>query len=81
MDIREIFHIICDLLLVMGMAVVYITEAVVLRFIPRRYRSKSVKGEVALITGGAGGIGKLIAGKLANLGCNVVIWDINKVGM
>ncbi|XP_033219886.1 estradiol 17-beta-dehydrogenase 11-like [Belonocnema kinseyi] len=81
MDIRGIFHIICDLLLVMGMAVVNITEAVVLRIIPRRYRSKSVKGEVALITGGAGGIGKIIAAKLANLGCNVVIWDINKVGI
>ena len=65
----------------MGMTVVYIMEAVVLSLIPRRYRGKSINGEVALVTGGAGGIGKLIAAKLANLGCTVVIWDINKVGM
>lgn len=79
--IKNMLNMIYDLLMVMGMAIVYITEAIVLTFIPRRYRGKSIKGEVALVTGGAGGIGKLIAAKLANLGCNVVIWDINKIGM
>ena len=81
MQVKEIFSVIYDLVLVMGMAMVHIIEAVVVTLIPRYFRKKNVKGEVALITGGAGGIGKLIAAKLANIGCNVVIWDINEVGM
>lgn len=70
-----------DLLIFAGMTLIYISEAIILTFIPRRYRSKSIKGEIALITGGAGGIGRLIAIKLANLGAHVVIWDINKTGL
>lgn len=80
MDIKNLLSMIYDFLIVMGMAIVYITESIVLTLIPRRYRGKNIKGEVALVTGGAGGIGKLIATELANLGCNVVIWDINKIG-
>lgn len=81
MDIKNLLSMIYDFLIVMGMAIVYITESIVLTLIPRRYRGKNIKGEVALVTGGAGGIGKLIATELANLGCNVVIWDINKIGI
>lgn len=32
------------------------------------------------MTGGAGGIGRLISLMLANLGAIVVVWDINKTG-
>lgn len=80
MHLPEWVIIIYDLLIFTGMTLIYISEAIILTFIPRRYRSKSVKGEIALITGGAGGIGRLIAIKLANLGADVVIWDINKTG-
>lgn len=38
---------------------------------------KSVKGQLALITGGANGIGRDIGLKLAALGCNVAIVDID----
>ena len=80
MHLPEWVTIIYDLLIFTGMTLIYISEAIILTFIPRRYRSKSIKGEIALITGGAGGIGRLIAIKLANLGAHVVIWDINKIG-
>ncbi|XP_066588097.1 estradiol 17-beta-dehydrogenase 11-like [Prorops nasuta] len=81
MNMKMLRGISYDTLLFIGMAIIYIGEAVVLFFIPRRYRTKSVRGEVTLITGGAGGIGKLIAEKLAARGAHVVIWDINKNGI
>lgn len=39
---------------------------------------KSVRGDVVLITGGAMGIGRLMALKFAKLGATVVIWDLNE---
>lgn len=81
MQLAEWIILIYDFLLFMGMALIYISEAIILTFIPKRYRIKSIKGEIALITGGAGGIGRLIAIKLAKLGAHVVIWDINKIGL
>ena len=43
-----------------------------------KYRSKSVSGELALVTGSGSGIGKLIALKLAQLGAKLVLVDIDK---
>ncbi|XP_070498293.1 estradiol 17-beta-dehydrogenase 11-like [Chironomus tepperi] len=48
----------------------------VMYFIPRK--KKSVKGKLALITGAGSGLGKAMALKLASLGCNIAIADINK---
>ncbi|KAG7312159.1 hypothetical protein JYU34_001620 [Plutella xylostella] len=42
---------------------------------------KELKGAVAVVTGGGGGLGSLIALRLARLGCKVVLWDINKQGL
>lgn len=50
-------------------------------FVPRKYKMKSVSGEIALVTGGGGGLGRLLSLRLANLGAIVVVWDINKDGM
>ena len=41
---------------------------------------KDVRGQVALVTGGAGGIGRELARQLARDGAKVVIWDIDEVG-
>ncbi len=40
-----------------------------------------VSGRNILITGGASGIGRLVALKMAQLGGNVVVWDIDPVGL
>lgn len=80
-SLRKGVQAIYDLLLFIGMSIVYFTELIVLTLTPRRYREKSIKGEIALVTGGANGIGRLIARKLAKLGAHVVIWDINKSGL
>lgn len=80
MNLKESGYVIYDLLLFIVMGIVYFTEAIVLTLIPRRYRAKSIQNEIALVTGGASGIGKLITIKLAKLGAHVVVWDINKNG-
>ncbi|XP_029035490.1 estradiol 17-beta-dehydrogenase 11 [Osmia bicornis bicornis] len=62
------------------LAVVSIVEGIIKLLIPMKYKMKNVDGEIALVTGGGGGLGRLIALRLANLGAIVVIWDVNKAG-
>ncbi|XP_076243039.1 estradiol 17-beta-dehydrogenase 11 [Calliopsis andreniformis] len=62
-------------------SLMHIIESIVKSFIPAKYKMKSISGEIALVTGGGGGLGKLIALRLSNLGAIVVIWDVNKDGM
>jgi len=45
-----------------------------------RFREKRLNGDVALITGGAGGIGRLMALGLAKEGCTIIIWDMDEAG-
>ena len=40
-----------------------------------------LNGRVALVTGGASGIGQAMAIAMANAGANVVIWDIDPAGL
>ena len=42
--------------------------------------TKSVKGDIVLITGGGSGIGRLMSLKLADLGAIIVTWDVNTKG-
>lgn len=42
---------------------------------------KMLLGEVALVTGGGGKLGRLIASKLSKLGAVIVIWDIDQLGI
>ena len=40
-----------------------------------------IKGKRALITGSAGGIGRLLASRLADAGARLVLWDIDAAGL
>ncbi|XP_035783341.1 short-chain dehydrogenase/reductase family 16C member 6-like [Anopheles albimanus] len=42
---------------------------------------KNLNGEIALVTGGGGGLGRLLALRLIKLGAKVVLWDINQEGL
>ena len=39
---------------------------------------KDLKSEVVLVTGAASGLGKGLAQRLAQLGCTLVLWDVNE---
>ncbi|KAK3749814.1 hypothetical protein RRG08_063097 [Elysia crispata] len=41
---------------------------------------KDVTGWLAVITGSGSGVGRLLAVRLAHLGCRVVLWDVNQAG-
>lgn len=57
-----------------------IIESILRTFLPKRYRMKDIEGEIALVTGGGGGLGRMISQRLADLGAIVVVWDINGPG-
>ncbi|NWW11123.1 RDHE2 dehydrogenase, partial [Oreocharis arfaki] len=57
----------------------YLLESLVFLVVPRR--KKNVSGEIVLITGAGGGIGRLLAVKFASLGATLVLWDINQEGL
>ncbi|KAJ8322052.1 hypothetical protein KUTeg_000523 [Tegillarca granosa] len=58
----------------------YWIEAIILAFVPASIRGKDVAGETVLITGAGSGIGRLMAVRFAQLGCRLVLWDINQSG-
>ena len=60
---------------------VHCVKALVIRWVPLKYRAKNISGEIALVTGAGGGIGRLISLGLAMQGCQVVCWDIAKQGL
>ncbi|KAH8412702.1 hypothetical protein KR009_004850 [Drosophila setifemur] len=45
------------------------------------YPEKELNTDIALITGGGNGLGRLLAERLGKLGTKVIIWDINKKGI
>ncbi|KAK6626446.1 hypothetical protein RUM44_008919 [Polyplax serrata] len=62
------------------LALFHIIDAVIHFILPTKFRVKSIAGDVVLVTGGGGGLGRLLSERLAKLGCTVVIWDINQEG-
>uniref|UniRef100_A0A1I8PKM0 Short-chain dehydrogenase/reductase family 16C member 6 n=1 Tax=Stomoxys calcitrans TaxID=35570 RepID=A0A1I8PKM0_STOCA len=52
-----------------------------LYYIAFGYPEKELKTDIALVTGGGSGLGRLLSMRLSKLGTKVVIWDINKPGI
>ncbi|XP_029168837.1 epidermal retinol dehydrogenase 2-like [Nylanderia fulva] len=63
------------------LSIIAIIEGIIRSFIPKKYKMKNIDGEIALVTGGGGGLGRLLSLRLANLGAIVIVWDINKSGI
>lgn len=59
----------------------FILKAIVLFFVPKCLRFKDVSNDIVLITGGASGLGRLMAIRFAKLGAKVIIWDLNLAGL
>ncbi|GIY31580.1 hypothetical protein CEXT_83181 [Caerostris extrusa] len=58
----------------------YWIENMILFFVPLKFKAKDITGELVLVTGSGSGLGRNIAIKFAENGCNVVLWDINAKG-
>ncbi|CAH2093018.1 unnamed protein product [Euphydryas editha] len=72
--IQTVLDVLTFLMLAIGHVIQGIYKSIV--GVPK----KDLQGSIALVTGGGGGLGSLIALRLARLGCVIVLWDINERG-
>ena len=77
-----VFDMFYDIVWVILCSVYYYLECLLKTLTPYSYRHKTDFTEkIVLITGGAGGIAKFLAVKLASRRAHVVLWDINQKGI
>lgn len=79
--INELLKFIANFIVGTTIALFYLIKAILLFFVPKCLRFKDVSQDIVLITGGASGLGRLMAMKFAKLGSTVVIWDLNLAGL
>ncbi|XP_050682315.1 short-chain dehydrogenase/reductase family 16C member 6 [Leptidea sinapis] len=78
-QVASIFDIAKDTVLFLLLSCYYLLESLFWTLVPNALRPmKSLEGDVVLVTGGGGGVGRQLAVKLARLGAKVVIWDVNE---
>ena len=74
----SVVRVVCQVFLIFF----YIIESIVLKFVPAQFLyKKEIRGQIVLITGAGGGIGRLLALGLAKLGGKIVCWDVAKLGI
>ncbi|GFS70415.1 hypothetical protein NPIL_688751 [Nephila pilipes] len=60
------------------LAVIYYwIESMILFFVPVKLKGKDISGEIVVVTGSGSGIGRQMALKFAEMGCHLVLWDVN----
>ncbi|XP_058986281.1 estradiol 17-beta-dehydrogenase 11-like [Musca domestica] len=52
-----------------------------LYYIAFGYPEKELNNDIALVTGGGSGLGRLLSMRLGKMGTKVIVWDINKQGI
>ena len=71
---------ITDIVVFLCYAVYYILDAIIHYFLPSKLTKKNISKDIVLVTGGGGGLGRLLAEKFSELGCTIIVWDINAEG-
>ncbi|KAG7312160.1 hypothetical protein JYU34_001621 [Plutella xylostella] len=81
-NLSKVFEVARDTVIFLVLSCYYILESLFLTLVPNAIRPmKSLKGDVVVVTGGAGGVGRQLALQLARLGAKVVVWDISSEGL
>ncbi|XP_045475892.1 estradiol 17-beta-dehydrogenase 11 [Harmonia axyridis] len=76
--LQSILDIVGFIIIAIGM----IVQSIVRACLPKSYRKfKELSGQNVLITGGGGGLGRLLALRIANQGAKVMVWDVNEEGI
>ncbi|XP_058450993.1 short-chain dehydrogenase/reductase family 16C member 6 [Malaya genurostris] len=75
----SIKHTVLDVIVFLLTSLGYILQAIYYQLFGKP--TKSIEGDLALVTGGGGGLGRLLALRLTKLGAKVIVWDINQDGI
>ncbi|XP_055593574.1 short-chain dehydrogenase/reductase family 16C member 6 [Uranotaenia lowii] len=76
---QSVKHTVLDVIIFLLTSLGYIIQAVYYTLFGKP--KKDLNGELALVTGGGGGLGRLLALRLTKLGAKVIVWDINQAGI